>query len=158
VAAAKGNPNFRPYGTANATLKGLSALEQAELGPHERLQCAWPLIVRLCTAHATRMLKQGIVMVPDDLIQEVAVQLMMKDHKWDPNRGKYTTFVNIVWRNVKQRQRETVGVVIAPHNAYSRMTKLRRQQEAKDFTPGKASLLFSLETVHRSETPLQENQ
>jgi hypothetical protein len=156
VARRESNPNFRPFGSAGFTLAGMTAKEQAELGPHERIQAVWPLLLKLCSGHVQRLEKLGIRVVMDDLLQEIAATLLERDDKWDWQKGRYTTFVNIVWRNVRQRLDETRGVVPAPHNAWATMQKLRKAQEAGGLSGAKQKTLRSLEIVHHDQMALKE--
>ncbi len=149
---------LNPYGITGSTLRGLSQAEQAVLGLHERLEGVWPLLVRICTAHARRLKKQGISIVVEDLVQELALALVENDGKWQPERGRYTTFVGCIWRNVRQRQDELRGVVPAPHNAYSMLKKLRRERADHELSPTKFQTLYGLEAVHRAELPYEDQE
>lgn len=156
--ASESNPNLRPFGETVPSLKGLSAAEQAELGPHERIACVWPLLVRLCVTHAGQLKKQGIVIVAEDLIQELAATLVERDAKWRPERGKYTTFVGCVWRNVRERHDECRGVVVGPNHAWTHLKKLRAEKAAGTITRKKTRTLHRLEALKQTQVPLQETR
>lgn len=152
----KNTHNFRHFDTGGFTLAGLTAQEQAELGPHERIQGVWPLLLKLCSGHAQNLQGRGFPGLMDELLQEIVVALLERDKKWNPARGNYTTFVNIVWRNVRQRQDETRGVVLAPNHAWARLKKLKRQQEAGGLSQQEQITLRSLEIVHRAQVVLKD--
>ncbi len=150
------NPNFWPYARQGPTLKGLSAAEEAQLEPHERIRRVWPMIVRLCSQHTEVMRPRGVEVPTDDLIQEFVLHVLERDHKWNPARGKYTTFVGRLWRNVRQRQIETHGVVTGPHNAWSIMKRFQARHEAGQLSKAECKTLHSLEILHRLDVPLPE--
>lgn len=156
MARTQSNPNLHPFGHEPLTLSGLTAQEQAELPPHERIQGVWPLLLKLCSGHAQNLQGRGFPGLMDELLQEIVVVLLERDKKWNPGRGNYTTFVNIVWRNVRQRQDETRGVVLAPNHAWARLKKLKRQQEAGVLSQQEQITMRSLEIVHRAQVALKD--
>lgn len=151
------NPTFHPFGPQLPTLKGMTPQEQARLDTHERIQGVWALLLKLSTAHVARLRKQKITAPAEDLLQALTVALLEQDEKWDPARGNYTTFVNMIWRKVRQRHDETREVVLAPNHAYATLQKLRKLREAGTLPQSKKQTLTGLEGVYQVFAPLEEN-
>ncbi len=150
------NPNLRPFGPTMSTLKRLTPAQEAELGPHERIAAVWPMLIQVCTKHANMLAQEGISVNAEDLLQEFALMLVERDHRWDHERGKYTTFVRSLWRCLRREFEERRTVVVKPKHAWKRLQKLQKKAETQELKRSEPHTLYALEAIYRAEVPLPE--
>jgi hypothetical protein len=62
----------------------------------------------------------------DDAMQDVALELLLRDHRWDPDRGRYFTFAALKAYTVllKARDKRT-QLVTAPANSFADLARLQ---------------------------------
>ncbi len=136
--AAERDPGLFAFGTR--PLKRLSAAEERDAPFEDRLRSVWSYIVERSARFATGLsVRERAHLDSVDLVQEVVVSLLEKDHKWDIAKGRYVTFCEAVMRNVLSVQLEQARVVGAPANAHGRLKEYHRREAAG--TLGKASRL-----------------
>lgn len=157
--ASQREPGLYPFGTA--PIERLS-IEAERAAPFEvRLRSVWKYIVQRAKRFTSTLSeRERAHLDAEDLVSEIVVSLIEKDHKWNPTRARYVTFCETVMRNVLSIKREQARVVVAPANAQGRLKKYRQL-----FAEGKLSVesqitmraieaaLGELETVNTAAEP-----
>ncbi len=137
-------PGLYAFGTG--PLKRLTAAEEAVAPFENRLRSAWRYLVKRAKRWiATLSDRERAHVEAEDLLNEIVIALLERDHKWRPERGGYVTFAEQVARNVLSAKREQARVVDAPSNALGRLKVYRKRQEAGTLGPASALTMRAIE-------------
>lgn len=146
--AARKEPALYAFGTK--PLRRLSAEEERGAPFEDRLVSVWGYIVKRARRFvATLSERERAHLGADDLVSAIVLDLLQKekDSRWNPDRGRYVTFVEQVIRNVTAEERERARVVRAPSNARSRLEGYRAMAREGTLKRGQEATMRAIESV-----------
>lgn len=114
----------------------VSQIEKAT--PGERLASVWPFIVGQTMRFHSRMKPQeAAVFDIEDILHEIAAEVLLKNDKWDPKRGTYTAFVGRIMKNAMLGIRERSHTVQSPRNSTCRTKEYASERDKGELTPAR---------------------
>jgi DNA-directed RNA polymerase specialized sigma24 family protein len=114
----------RPY-AHHAAMPEESALSPDEADRDRRISKVMPRVVKLCNQFRASLKSGERGLFPlEDLLQEVWLELMLKDPFWDPGRGwKYITFANVIVGHKLSEIRNRWHMVSGPKDTAARLQR-----------------------------------
>lgn len=115
-------PSLFPYG--DRVPRQLSEEEERTAPFEARLESAWAILVTLAisTWRHYKDREKACVGI-EDAMQNAVIELIQKDSRWDPDRGRYATFAKYIVRQSILSQRRHARTVTAPPSPYSVVRK-----------------------------------
>lgn len=140
----RAHPALYPFGTNLTTF--LTAEEERTADLEQRLRSSWRFMIG-CVIRFSATLKprEAAVFDVEDVAQAVVERLIEKDHCWDPDRGRYNTFVAAVMNNILVTCRDRARTVSGPTNASARMALYREKEADGSLTPPMRQTMTRLE-------------
>lgn len=97
----------------------------------ERIRSVWPFICRRVLEFCkTLKPRERACLDPEDALAEIWIELAQKDGKWEPERGKYITFVGTLVEHRLFALRDEVRTVRSPRNSSCRLKEYQAEQDA----------------------------
>lgn len=113
-----------------------------------RLKSTWRYIVkRVKIFAATLRPREAAILDCEDIVNAIVLQLIEKDHFWDPERGKYSTFVENIIRNVLSTCHEQARAVTGPSNSHGRLQGYQERQRSGTMTRGMERTMTAIRHV-----------
>lgn len=139
-------PALYPFGTNLVTF--LTADQERSATFEQRLASCWRYMIGRARRFASTMkVRETAVLDVEDIVQSVVERLIEKDHLWDPDRGRYSTFVDSVIVTVLTTCHEKARAVSGPSNSYSRLADYREKEQSGSLTPGMRETMTKIEKV-----------
>jgi RNA polymerase sigma factor (sigma-70 family) len=125
--------------------KFLTHEEAIAASPNERLQSVWPFLVdSVIRFELTLRPRERANFDAEDVLTELVVKLLEKDSKWEPERGRYITFVARVIANEFIKLRDRTRTVRSPGNSYSRLKEYEAEEALDAISPERLATLGAL--------------
>lgn len=113
----------------------LSIEEAAAATRDQRIESVWPFIVRrVLSFNSTLKPRERSNFDAEDVLSEIWVELSEKDGDWNPERGKYITFVGKLIDRHFCTIREKARTVHSPRNASCRTKEYQEEEAAGSLT------------------------
>ena len=142
--ARREHPALYPFGTQLTTF--LTADEERTASLEQRLRSSWRFMIGgVIRFSATLKPREAAVFDVEDVAQAVAERLVEKDHLWDPDRGRYSTFVAAVMVNILVACRDRARTISGPTNAAARMAFYREKEADGSLTRDMRRTMVRLE-------------
>lgn len=133
--------------------------EEREAPIDRRLRSVWRYIVgRVKRFAATLKPREAAILDAEDIIHTITAQLIEKDGQWDPSRGKYSTFVETIIRNVLSTCHEQARAVSGPANSYGRLLGYQERQELGTLTRGMRHTMMAISQVMEDFASFDEDE
>lgn len=113
-----------------------------------RIESVWLFLVRKTLQFVATLRGQEVANCdPEDILVELYIELQQKDGKWEPDRGRYITFVGRLVQRHLSDLRDKSRTVKSPRNSSSRMGDYQRELDAGTIT---AERLQTYRDIQRS--------
>jgi hypothetical protein len=135
----------------------LSAEQAATCTPEERIKSVWPYILNTVRGFTRTLTPRELANYDEeDVLIEVWIAIKERDHKWNPQRGKYISFVCPIVHRFLYGLREQTRTVQSGANTSSRMKKFQQEARHGELTKVKRRTMTAME--HSIAGPLQITQ
>jgi DNA-directed RNA polymerase specialized sigma24 family protein len=139
-------PALYPFGVEVVAF--LSAEDEVDAPFEARLRSVWRYVVgRIRRFAATLTPRESAVLDVEDIIHSVVAQLIEKDPYWDPDRGKYSTFVENIILNVLSTCHEQARAVSGPANSFARLKDYHARRNQGTLTRSMSDTMRAIERV-----------
>jgi hypothetical protein len=153
-ALASRRPALFPFGTDLRMRLGRE--EEVTATVEDRLRAIWAFLLDQATLFQRRLkLHELSGFDLEDCLQEIAAELIEKDHSWEPARGRYITFAGTLADRVLRRHRDNCRLV-SVRNAACRLARYR-QAASEDRLSNSAQVTAArLAAVFEAPTAVEE--
>ena len=125
--------------------------ELAKATPSVRLQSVWPRLASMAMSFQKTLKPQERVAFDfEDILSELAAEILKRDHEWDPSRGKYITYATTMISHALYALRDRTPIVNPPPNSSSRI----KQYNTETCTERKRKTADDIQRAARGATEL----
>jgi hypothetical protein len=113
----------------------------------------WPFLVRTVTVfQGTLRPREQASFDPEDVLLELWAKIAEKDHKWEPERGEYISYVGSIVETELHRLRDRTKTVRSPGNSAARLREYEARETAGTITPGQKKTAEDMRRVTSSQS------